>query len=253
MTVRTLRPRLRATALLLLLIPAAAVTRADTPPPAPEPAARITVSGVGEAIAPAARATLALGIQTQGATAAAAGADGARLAQAVTEALRSAGLPAADLKATHLIITPQWIYDEHTRQRRRSGFEADTTLNIDTAAIDRLGAWIDAAVSAGATTVSDPRFAPADAATLRHLALGRAVQNARSDAEVMATAAGGGLGPLVQMDAAPSYGEPAPVVRTLAMAASTTAPPTNIIPGDIHVSVTVTGVWHYVAAPTTNR
>ena len=145
-----------------------------------------------KAAAPAAaRATLTIGIQTQGATAAAAGADGARLAGTVTTALRSAGLPPTDLKSTHLAINPQWVYDEHTHQQRRNGFQADTTLIINTATLDKLGAWVDAALSAGATNVSDPGFAPADDNALRHLALSRAVQNARGDAEVLATAAGG--------------------------------------------------------------
>ena len=81
---------------------------ADAPSTGTPSVARITVSGSGEAVAPAARATQTLGIQTQGTTAALAGADGARLAQAVSNALRGAGLPAADLKATHLVINPQW-------------------------------------------------------------------------------------------------------------------------------------------------
>jgi uncharacterized protein len=251
MTVRTPGALVRVSALLLLA--ATSLVRADTPAAAPE-AARITVGGSGEAIAPAARASLNIGIQTQGLTAAAAGAEGARLAQAVTEALRAAGLPAADLKATHLIVTPQWIWDDHLRQRRRTGFEADTTLNLDTGTLERLGAWIDAALNAGATNVSDPRFAPADEAALRHLALSRAVQNARADADIMATAAGGSLGALMQINAGPVSGEPVPVMRTMALAApAAAAPPTSIIPGDIHVTASVTGVWRFVSGPTANR
>jgi hypothetical protein len=40
-----------------------------------------------------------------------------------------------------------------------------------------------------------------------------------------------------------------PMMRTFAAAASVAAaPPTNIVPGDIHVSATVTGVWRYIAS-----
>jgi uncharacterized protein YggE len=234
--------------MMMVLLMAQAATAADVPATPGDPIPRITVSGTGEAIAPAARARFSIGIESSGATAAAAGSEGARIADAVTAALHRGGLPAADLKSTHLVINPQWVYDDHTRQRRRNGFQADTTLMIDTAALDRLGAWIDVALSAGATNVSDPDFEPADEAALRHLAMTRAVQSARGDAEVMATAAGGTLGGLLQLGN--GQGEPAPMMRTFAAAAAVAgAPPTNIRPGDIHVSATVTGVWRYIAGP----
>jgi uncharacterized protein len=237
-------------ALMMVLLMAQAATAADAPATPIDPIPRITVSGSGEAIAPAARARFTIGIESPGATAAAAGAEGARIADAVTAALRRAGLPAADLKSTHLAINPQWVYDDHTRQRRRNGFQTDTTLMIDTAALDRLGAWIDVALSAGATNVSDPSFAPADEAALRHLAVTRAVQSARADAEVMATAAGGTLGGLLQLGSGQGSGEPVPMMRAFAAAAAVPgAPPTNIQPGDIHESATVTGVWRYIAGP----
>lgn len=233
---------------LLLSLATGYAMAADAP--ATEPAPRITVNGSGEAIAPAARARLTIGVQTQALTAAMAGADGARLAQGVTSALRAAGLPAADLKSTHLLINPQWIYDNQTRQRRHSGYQADTTLVIDTAALDKLGTWVDAALTAGATNVSDPTFTPADETALRRLAVSRAVQNARGDAEAMATAAGGSLGDLLQLNGGQIYGEPGPVVRTMAMAAPAAgAPATNIVAGDIHVSATVAGVWRFLPGP----
>ena len=116
--------------------------------------------------------------------------------------------------------------------------------------LDRLGAWVDAALGAGATNVSDPTFAAADEAALRHSALNRAVQNARGDAEVMASAAGGSLGALLQIDSAQEFARPGPVMRALAVAApAASAAPTSIMPGDIHVTATVTGVWRYIAGP----
>jgi uncharacterized protein YggE len=229
---------------LLLMFPAVHAA-ADTAPV--DTVAHITVSGTGEAAAPAARATLTIGIQTQGATAAAAGADGARLAGAVTAALRTAGLPPADLKSTHLVINPQWLYDEHTHQQRRTGLQADTTLVINTAALDKLGAWVDAALSAGATNVSDPSFAPADDTALRHLALSRAVQNARADAEVLATAAGGSLGPLLQVNQGQAMG--VPMALSEVTVTGSRRMPTNIVPDEIHMTATVTGMWRYIAGP----
>lgn len=234
--------------LTTLLLPALRAA-ADTPPA--EAAPHITVSGTGEAAAPAARATLTIGIQTQGATAAAAGADGARLSNAVTTALRSAGLPPTDLKSTHLAINPQWAYDEHTHQQRRNGFQADTTLIINTTTLDKLGAWVDAALSAGATNVSDPGFAPADDSALRHLALSRAVQIARGDAEVLAIAAGGSLGSLLQLSQGQGMATPMGFSEVTVTGARRlpVAPATNLVPDEIHVTATVSGTWRYIAGP----
>lgn len=233
---------------LLLMLPAVHAT-ADTPPT--DAVAHITVNGTGEAAAPAARATLSIGIQTQGATAAAAGADGARLSTAVTAALRAAGLPPTDLKSTHLAINPQWVYDEHTHQQHRSGFQADTTLIIDTTMLDRLGAWLDAALGAGATTVSDPSFAPADDTALRHLALSRAVQNARGDAEVLAIAAGGSVGALLQINQSQGMGVPMAFAEVAVTGSRRQAisSPTSIVPDEIHVTATISGMWRYIAGP----
>jgi uncharacterized protein len=238
----------RLAVLMMTLLAATVATAADAPQV--DPLQRITASGSGEASAPAARGRFSIGIESSGATGAAAGTEGARVADAVTAALHRAGLPPADLRSTHLVINPQWVYDDHTHQRRRNGFQADTTLMIDTAALDRLGAWIDVALAAGATNVSDPNFAVADEAALRHLAVTRAVQSARGDAEVMASAAGGALGALLQLSSGQGSSEPVPMMRAFAAAASVSgAPPTNIQPGDIHMSATVTGVWRYIAGP----
>jgi uncharacterized protein YggE len=249
MSIKIAAALLRLSAVLVLALPAGITAAADTPATPAETPARITASGTGEAVAPAARATLTLGIETQAPSAAEAGAAGAKLVQSVSAALHAAGLPTTDLKATHLVINPQWVYDDHTRQRRRTGFQADSTLVIDTTTLERLGAWVDAALGAGATNVSDPSFAPADETGLRHLAVSRAVQNAHGDAEVMASAAGGTLGALLQLGVGEGFAQPVPVMRSFAVARAVDAPPTNIVAGDIHLTATVTGVWRYLPGP----
>jgi uncharacterized protein YggE len=66
----------------------------------------------------------------------------------------------------------------------------------------------------------------------------------------VATAAGGALGGLLQLSSGQGSIEPVPMIRAFAAAAAVPgAPPTNIQPGDIHVSATITGVWRYIAGP----
>jgi len=214
-----------------------------------EPAPAIQVSGIAEVSAPAARGAFSIGVEVTRPTAAAASAEAARITQSVTAALKKAGLPAADLKSSRLIVNPQWSYDDKARQQRLDGFRADNTLRVDTHALDQAGSFIDAALGAGATSVSDLQYFPADEAGLRREALGRAVKEAQADATAIAAAAGGTLGPLISISAEPGTGMPMPIRATMAMA-SVAAPraQTVVIPDEIHVSASVSTSWRFLPA-----
>ena len=212
-----------------------------------DPSPHISVTGSATANAPAARGSFSIGIEVLKPTAAAASAETARLTQAVTTALRQAGLAAAELKGNRLTVNAQWSYDDKTRERRRDGFLASNMLLVDSPALERLGSYIDAAMNAGATTVSDISYFPADADGLRREALARAVRTARGEAETIAMAAGGQLGGLVQIDT-----ERAGEIRPMAAMQSITvtgarkgAVPTQVMPSDIEVQATVTAQWQF--------
>ena len=81
-------------------------------------------------------------------------------------------------------------YDD---QGRPNGFVAGNVASAETS-LSGAGALIDAAVSAGANTISGPSLSRSDADALYRRALERAVADARERAALLARAAGRSLG-----------------------------------------------------------
>ena len=88
------------------------------------------------------------------------------------------------------------------RQGTRTGepdYRADASLQLTTSALDSLGIFIGAAISAGATDISNVRFDTSERPRLREEALKLAVASARREAEIVSEANGGTLGKLMHM------------------------------------------------------
>lgn len=156
----------------------------------------IVASGAGEASAAPAKASFAIEIKTLAATAAAASAENARLSRAVMDALRAANIRTEEIVGTQLSAGANWNYDESAKRQKRTAYQAINSIHIQTVQLDKVAAYIDAALSAGATGVTTATYFAKDPEALRSQALGEAVAAARRDAEAMAQAGGGRLGEL---------------------------------------------------------
>jgi uncharacterized protein len=236
---------------VLGLMGAAAATRssAQGDPHALEP--QVVASGSAEVLIPATKASFSIEITSLAPTAAAAGAESARRAKAVSSALQAAGLSRDEMTESRLTVSPRWEYDQATRKERRTGYQATTTIEIGTEHMDRLGSYIDAALNGGATGISDITFSAKDSDEARHRALAEAVARARADAEAMARAGGGALGELLLLTTQP-MNNPRPVPLEMAAGAfrrSPEASETSIIPSRITVTAEVTGRWRFAPRP----
>ena len=149
----------------------------------------ITVSGNGAVTSVPDRASFSFGVDTRAATAAAALAGNAAAARAVIAALKAAGVASADLQTTQVSLSPQTSQDGTAIV----GFAASSSVSA-TAALAKAGALVDAAVAAGATTVSGPGLARSDQDALTRQALAKAVADAKVKAQALADAAGVQLG-----------------------------------------------------------
>ena len=176
--------------LLLLAAALAGVAEPRFARSAATPAGRtITVTGTGSVVSVPDRASFSFGVDTRGATAAAALASNAAAARAMIAALKAAGVAAADLQTTQVSLSPQTSQDGTTIV----GFAASSSVSA-TAALAKAGATVDAAVGAGATSVSGPVLSTADQASLEKQALAKAVADAKDKADALAAAAGLRLG-----------------------------------------------------------
>jgi len=166
--------------------------------------------------------------------------------KSLRQALRAEGISASDASSTAYSVNPEWEYNRTTGKRSLKGYTASHTVRVRVRDLDKLGNAIDAVAGAGAGTISGLRYSSSRFDAYRTEALKGAVKSARQDAQVMAKAAGGRLGAVLEL----SYTAQRPVVpvmRTL-MAASPAAPEsTELQPGEQEVTVSVSSRWQFFA------
>ena len=131
--------RLSTLAALLGCCMACNASLADPAPSAPA----IVVGGHAEITIPPTHGRFTVAVTTTGATAAAAGADNARLSKAVSEALAAVGMTREELLGTRLNINARWDYDDRGRRKGRTTYEATNTLRIESARLEQLGVMVD--------------------------------------------------------------------------------------------------------------
>jgi uncharacterized protein YggE len=136
-------------------------------------------------------------------------------------------------------------YSRVNGQQKLTDYVARNTVSAELHQLDQVGRAIDASLEAGATSISGVQFWATDADSARRAALTAAVAQARQDADAMARAAGGSLGPLLELSASPQMPTPRPMMFARAMGAEAAAPATDIEPGELTVRADVTGRWQF--------
>jgi uncharacterized protein YggE len=170
----------------------------------------------------------------------------ATLWNSLQQALRQAGIPAADATSSNYTVNPEWEWNSSNGKREFRGYKARHVVNVTVRDLRKLGGAIDAVAGAGASTVDGLRYSSSSFENLRMQALANAVTSARKDADVMAKAAGGRLGLLVELQ----YGQSQPVYPVMRAALADglqAAPSTDVQPGEQKLSVSVSSRWQFVS------
>jgi uncharacterized protein YggE len=216
---------------------AAAVPAAGQDRPAERKEPEITVTGTGMVTLSPDYAMVQVSVVTRDGQAARAGEQNARETGAVRAALRRLlGTPDDSLP------TVSYSVDADYDRGRPVGYAARSALEVRVRDLSRVGAVIDAALGAGATNISQVRFESTRRESARLEALAKAVQAARREAESIARAAGGRLGPLLSVSSSGPVMFTASAMRAQAMA----APETPVAPPVLEVTATVTTRWAFV-------
>jgi len=219
-----------------------------TPPATPPAPPTIAVGGSGEAKVTPDRALIHLGVQTKGRTAALAGQENARLATAILDAVRAAGIPRDQITTMNYSVNPSYRYYPDGRKPELTGYDATNTVRIEVRSLDLVGKVIDVSLGAGANTISGLSYFASQLDATKREALGSATTNARLSAEVMARAAGGSLGPLVslssQMMESP---QPFPVMAMSMRGKATDEATPVVAPTEQTVTASVVGRWQFIA------
>lgn len=236
-----------------LLTVLSAATLAASPVAAQQPAhmppqPHLSVSGEGEARAKPDRAMITVGVQTRAATAAAAAAENARKQNAVLDTLRKLGFTPEQLTTSNYSVSPEMQYDQQGQRPRVIGYVVSNNVRVDVRQLDRAGTVIDAALARGANEIHGLNFYLSDPGPARRAAIADAVAKARADAEALASAAGGRLGPILELSVSPS----GPVmfrqqVMDMRAALGAEGAPTPIVGGEEVVRASVSARWAFVA------
>ena len=213
----------------------------------PAPVPTLVTNGQGETKLVPDRARLEISVQTRAATAAEAGAQNAKKQQSVLDALRRMGFTSEQLSTVNYNLFPEMQYDKNGQSPRVVAYNATNTIRVDIRDVGMIGKAIDASLEAGANMISSLSFYSSNTDAARRSALAAAVARARSDAEAMASAAGGSVGALMEL--ATSDFAPPVIYNRANMAGDMSAKaamPTPIEPGEQTVTATVVARWVFV-------
>ncbi|MGD9980652.1 MAG: SIMPL domain-containing protein [Hyphomonadaceae bacterium] len=197
----------------------------------------LTVNADGKSEARPDMAVINLGVTTEGQTAAAALAENARRMEALTQALRRAGVAERDIQTSNVSVYPQQVYGEG-QAPRITGYQANNSVTVKVRNIDNTGRVIDAAVGAGGNTVNGVSFTHADPDAQLDIARRDAIAEARRRAELYANALGMRVNRIVSVSEGGGYAPPIPVAYER-LAAQDGAASTPISPGEIETRVSV--------------
>jgi uncharacterized protein YggE len=206
------------------------------------------VSGSATATASPDKVTIQFSVITDDESAQVSQQENSEASAAVRSALIAKGLSLEDIETTGYSLSELREYDYETRKYVDKGFRTVNSMKIELSDIGKAGEMIDAAVSGGANSVTGVYFGLSDSKMqeMRLEALKAAGENAVEKADSLAE----GLGVSVTrlMSATEGYTSvPSPSYRSYAVddmaMAEGAAAPTEVTPGDISVTATVSAVF----------
>jgi uncharacterized protein YggE len=198
----------------------------------------IVVSGMGRVSVTPDVVDLRLGVGVARPTVEAARTAAATTMEAILGAIDAAGIPRRDVRTTLLSIQPRYD-DRDGRPPTLTGYERANVVEVTIRDLARLGATVDGALQAGATSMDGLTFRLADPAPAERQARQLAMADARARADVLAEA--GGLAIVGVSDIleglAPRPPMPFGKAERVAMAADVATP---VEAGSLEVAVSVT-------------
>ena len=181
-------------------------------------------------------AILMLAVVTQNRTAIQAQQDNATKTDAVVRALKAAAGAGAEVKTSGYSVQPQRVYKEG-QPPTITGYEARNTVTVTTGELNKVGAIIDAAAQAGSNDISGISFTLRQDRPARDRALSEATQVAVSKARVIASALGGRVVRIVEVqEEGFQQRPPVPIYQTDTLMAKSANVATPIEVGSLEIT-----------------
>lgn len=156
---------------------------------------------------------------------------------AVQDRLKAAGISGDAVRTITLDLQPEFDYNDGKQTLR--GYVARNTIEVRVDEIGKVGEVVDAAVSSGATSVSNIRFDLKERQAVQQKALAEAVSDARGRADALAKAAGVSINRIVRIeDQSEQYVPPPRPMAQFRMAAADAAS-TPVVAGQLEIRARV--------------
>jgi len=189
-------------------------------------------------------AEVRIGIVTEAKTATEARNQNAERAQKVVQGMKALGIPDTAIQTSNFSINPVRRFPTNQPQQGEPpivAYDVNNTISVRTEKFDLVPKIIDQSVASGANSVDGVNFTLKNDQDVRLRALGEASEEARRNAQAMASALGVKLLKLQSVQQGGSGVSPLSVMYR-SMAAAEGAP-TPIFPGQVSVSASVTVVY----------
>ena len=203
---------------------------------------RISASGGGKVHVPAHSVELDAAVAVVAETATEAAAQAAERMARVLEALVQFGVDPSRMSSQGYTVTAE----EDWETGEAKGYSAHNTVRVSLDDPEKVGQLVDTALRAGATEVTDIDFLPEDPRAARDRAIDLAFEQAERDATVLASAAGGHLGRLLELSTSPGGQSPSDVVVVTGAPAGPYEATTPVPVPEVSISARVSAEWEYV-------
>lgn len=201
-----------------------------------------SVTGEGKVSVKPDIATITVGVQANGSTVSTVQDNLNKNINAVTAAVKQAGIDEKDIKTSNYNLSP--TYDYTAGKQRITGYEASSYLTVKVRKIDTANAVIDAATAAGANAVGGVTFDVDDKTKATDEARKLAVADAKAKAQQAAATAGFTLGKIINYQESTANNRIMPMYAKLDMAAGAgVAESTQLSTGTTDIELTVTLSW----------
>ncbi len=244
-----MRTRLLAAVPCLLVLCAAA--NAQMGPMAMEPPRSITVAGTGSVTGEPDKARVQFTVQKSNPVMATARADALAVVERFLALTKKLGIEPKKVRTTSALVNPEYRWEQQTGKQILTGYMVQRQLEVEVTDLDKLGALIEGAVSAGVNNVSPPMLDSSKRRDLNRQALAAAATDAEKNARAIAETLGVKLGALRELtagDANPPQ-PPVPMVRmkAAAMAESMDAGAATYEPGSLEFVARVNATFDVVS------
>ncbi len=195
---------------------------------------KVSVTGDSIVQAQPDTAVLTVSVVTQARSALEAQQQNANKSDAVVRALKSAAGPGAEVKTSGYSLQPQRVYKEN-QPPTIVGYEARNSVTVTMSDLTKVGTVIDASAQAGANDVAGISFTLRKDRPARDQALAEATREAISKAQVIATALGGRVVRIVEVQEE-GIARPIPMFQVSGQLMKTDSAPTPIEIGTLDIT-----------------